>query len=380
MSTFIDIHSLHTVPPSNINRDDTGAPKSAIFGGVPRHRVSSQAWKRAIRKDFETYLDPATLGIRTRRIGQVVTKRAQILDPALSVEEVEDRLIAAFAALKWKITPEDLKVDKDTGETAERKTGATSGYLAFLSQHQLDRLAEYLVTTEKTSFSKKDLGAILNTSQSIDIALFGRMIADSAEFNVDAAAQVAHAISVHEGSIESDFYTAVDDEIEDTGEETGAGMIGTIELTSSTLYRYATVNLDALIANLGNGDAGVAAAVAFVRSFINSMPTGKQNSFANRTLPEVTVVRIRTDRPVSFVNGFETPVIAATGTDRRLEATKRLVAEARAIDTAYGTDGIVFDQHVALGNLAEPLESLGTASTVADLLAALEATLPRYVK
>src|SRR5690606_3506822 len=86
---------------------------------------------------------------------------------------------------------------------------------------------------------------------SVAIALFGRMVADVADINVDAAVQVAHALSVHRVDNESDYYTAVDDE--NTDDETGAGMIGTVDFNSATLYRYAALGVHQLAATLGEG-------------------------------------------------------------------------------------------------------------------------------
>lgn len=172
-------------------------------------------------------------------------------------------------------------------------------------------------------------------------------------------------------------YTAVDDSLEK--DESGAGMIGTVELTSSTLYRFATVDLNALAKNLGDNEATVQAATSFVKSFINSMPTGKQNTFANRTLPEAVIVRVRTDRPISFVNAFESPVRATGDVDRRLVAAQALAAEASAIDEMYGADSIVFSQYTALNSLAPALEDLGQSTTVHALLEALATELPSHL-
>ena len=95
MTLVLDIHALHTLPPSNINRDDTGAPKSAVFGGVPRHRVSSQSWKRAIRRDFESTLGPEQVGFRTKRVADLVADRVQELTKAEGEEWDRERALDA---------------------------------------------------------------------------------------------------------------------------------------------------------------------------------------------------------------------------------------------------------------------------------------------
>lgn len=369
MTTYIDIHAQHTLPPSNINRDDTGAPKTAYYGGVQRQRVSSQAWKRAIRKDFPSYIDVAKIGERTRRVGQLVLEKVLEHQPNADVAELEKSLVASFKQLSWKLeTPKSKEEVEETEYPYVR-----SSYLAFFSKQQIEKLADALSKVEAGGkIDKKTLTQILDAEQSVDIALFGRMIADAPDFNVDAAVQVAHAISVHESTSEHDYYTAVDDVIEDKGVETGAGMIGTIEFTSSTLYRYATVNLDALAENLGDRQAAKESAVAFVQAFINSQPTGKQNSFANQTLPELVLVSIRSDRPISYVNAFEEPVVASVG--RRSAAAEKLVSEAKAIETDYGFKA---DKTFVLGigEAKQIAADLGEATTFPEIKAKLEAAL-----
>lgn len=372
MTTFIDIHALQTVPPSNLNRDETGRPKTAIFGGTVRHRVSSQAWKRAIRKDFAHLLSPEQIGLRTRRIVDEVIRRAHEIDPGVDDDRIEKQLIAAFKTLKWDLKKEDPKDEE--GDHPDVAPRARSGYLAFLSPHQFDTLTRLVLDQQEgEKFKKADLVRAINTDQSVDIALFGRMLADVPDFNVDAAAQVAHAISVHEAAVESDYFTAVDDAIEQAGEETGAGMIGTIELTSSTLYRYATVDLDGLTSNLGLASVAVDAVIAFVQAFIESMPTGKQNTFANRTVPEAVLVRVRTDRPVSLVNAFEEAVTGDSGEGRRQEALTRLADEALNIDEVYGTEPQA-SYVMTIAPLSAP-DELGEHVTLPQLLERLRGEL-----
>lgn len=206
--------------------------------------------------------------------------------------------------------------------------------------------------------------------------MFGRMIADDGAYNVDAAVQVAHAIGIHNSTPDFDYFTAVDDLAEE-GEETGAGMIGTVQMMSSTLYRYATVNLKGLEENLGSAEVARQAAAQFIEAFIASMPTGKINTFANQTLPELVYVAIRDTRPVSLVNAFETPVLEETrggyeagakdeAKSRRSVAAVRLAQEARDVQEVYG-----FKPQAAfvlgLGDLAEPFEGLTEKTTLAEL-------------
>lgn len=375
MALFIDCHALQTVPPSNINRDDTGAPKSALFGGVQRHRVSSQAWKRAIRKDFGTYLTADQLGTRTKRVVSKVVEEIIAFGgtETWSESRAAEAAEAAFSAVGLKVAKPKAKKAKDGQEEAGADPStemAETGYLLFLSTQQIKKLAQAIVNSDGAKLDKKKAKELLDNEHSIDIAMFGRMVADAPDYNVDAAVQVAHAIGVSGSEPEFDYFTAVDDEVE-RAEETGAGMIGTVQMMSSTLYRYATVNLDGLTKNLGHGEAAVDAAVAFVQSFIRSMPSGKQNTFANNTLPEVVVVSLREDRPVSWVNAFEEPVPADVVRGRRREAARKLAAEATSLDRMYDTAPRRI-WVLSLAELADSLAELGDATTRSAMLDALK--------
>lgn len=324
--TFIDIHILQTVPPSNINRDDTGTPKTATYGGVRRARVSSQAWKRATRLAFDEYLDSADLGVRTRRVVDLLAERISSREPALAERAAE----LATATLK-QVGLEVKSPKKDA--TPE------SGYLVFLSRAQVESLAGAAIEAANAddvgnALKEAKVKDLADREHSVDIALFGRMVADQADINVDAAAQVAHAISVHPVETEFDYFTAVDDR--NTEEETGAGMIGTVEFNSSTLYRYATVDVNRLADNLGDATATRRAVEAFLPAFVRSMPTGKQNTFANRTLPEGIVVQVRHSQPINLVGAFEHPVWDPEAASRVKGAAEALRDEAREIERAYG--------------------------------------------
>lgn len=280
---YVDFHVLQTVPPSCINRDDTGSPKTAIYGGVTRARVSSQAWKHAMRQAFveESLLDEEDVGKRTKKVTELVEKEIAALAPEKD------------AAKLAKKTLDNAGIKND-----EKGTKA----LFFISQAQIKALAQLAV---EECADKKEYKKALGTAPSADIALFGRMVADDPSLNFDAAAQVAHSISTHAVQNEYDYFTAVDDcQVEDNA---GAGHLGTMEYNSATLYRYATVNVMELERHL---DAKKAAEVvrSFGEAFIRSMPTGKQNTFANRTLPDAVYVTIREDQPVNLCGAFERAV------------------------------------------------------------------------
>ncbi|MCC6095444.1 MAG: type I-E CRISPR-associated protein Cas7/Cse4/CasC [Eubacterium sp.] len=300
---YLDIHAIQTLPPSNVNRDDSGSPKTAQYGGVQRARVSSQAWKRAIRQYFADHCG-ANLGVRTKRIVDYVAEQIRALDP--SVEE----------EMAMNLAEETLN---NAGIKTDKKERAAKA-LFFLGKKQATELAEAALKKET---DKKILQSILNKDPDIDIALFGRMVADDPTLNEDASAQVAHAISTHAVQTEFDYYTAMDDKAPE--DQAGAGMLGTIEYNSETLYRYANVAVHELVHQLGDKENAVSALKLFVEAFSNSMPSGKINTFANDTLPQALMVNIRADRPVSLVSAYEKPVKSHNGYVE--ESVKRLFQE-----------------------------------------------------
>lgn len=330
---FMDIYAIQTVPPSNINRDDTGSPKTAIYGGVQRARVSSQAWKRAMREMFPEFLPADRLGVRTKLAIARIAEKVRELRP----EYAEDA--EAMAEDVLQATGVKVKASTRKGETEGAKS---TEYLVFIAESELSGLAELTVSWREESAAgertaaqkKKDVSKVFHGPQAIDIALFGRMLADAPDLNTDACSQVAHAISVDRVTQEYDYFTAVDDCAPD--DNAGAGMIGTVPFDSSTLYRYATVNVDELASLVGDSEAAVEGVVAFVRAFACSMPTGKQNTFANRTLPGAIAVAFREGQPINPVTAFETPVRPREDASISQQAIERLGAELGRIETAYG--------------------------------------------
>lgn len=296
---YVDVHILQDLPPSNINRDDNGTPKQAVYGGVNRLRVSSQAWKRATRLSFQDGADKATTGVRTRRL-------AAMIEDSLRERGLDDEDAQRLAASA--VTAFGIKAGKKAEDLS---------YLLFFGRGQLAAIADALVAgapeSAKTPGPELDkqvatigVRQILGVGHPLDVALFGRMVADLPSLNVDAAVQVGHAISTHAAQTQFDYFTAVDDEQEKG--ETGAGMIGTVEFNSATLYRFATIAVPQLAANLDDHAAAVDGVTRFVDAFARSMPTGHQNSFGNRTRPSLLAVVIREDQPVNLVSAFEKPV------------------------------------------------------------------------
>lgn len=321
--TYIDVHVLQTVPPSNVNRDDTGSPKTGFFGGVRRARVSSQAWKRAARVAFNQQLDPSSVGVRSRRVVELLADEIRSQDQGIDPGKATAAAEAVLEKVGIKLKPARKKQDPQE-----------STYLLFLSRRQIENLAAVAVAVLRGSEYPPDLKKIADREHSIDIALFGRMVADLADLNVDAAVQVAHAISVHAVEDEADYFTAIDDhKSADEEQDAGAGMIGVVEFNSSTLYRYASLDLAALERNLGDPVAVRRAVQVFLDAFVTSMPTGKQNTFANRTLPDAVLVQVRDDQPVNLVGAFEEAIEARDGRVRR--AVAALARYSADLQSAY---------------------------------------------
>lgn len=355
MSTYIDVHIVQNIPPSCVNRDDTGSPKSAMYGGVKRLRVSSQAWKHVTRSFFDAHLDREDLGTRTKRVVGILAK--EIGRQAEDLENDAQKLAEeVFNAAKIKLSEPRAKKSEEASKKAKE-----SGYLLFLSNRQIAQLAELAVESARSGeeLGNKEVKKIFKSQNSIDVALFGRMVADDADLNVDAACQVAHAISTHAAENEFDFFTAVDDDKSraEEREDAGAGMMGTIEFSSATMYRYATVNLDSLHENLGDAEATLRALTSFIEAFVKTMPTGKQNTFANRTLPSMVVVQVRDDQPVSLVGAFERPVLKSDTEGFVAKSVRKLVEHEKQLEEAFG----VKPRHALVVSLEdyEGTESLG---------------------
>jgi CRISPR system Cascade subunit CasC len=370
--TIIDIHILQTLPPSNINRDDQGSPKSAFYGGVQRARVSSQAWKRAARLDFRETATDDLLGVRTKNVVGVLASTLSELEADLDAEGARELAELTLKTLGLKLSAPRVKKGQEPG-------ALEAGYLVFFSNAQLKNLARVALEAAATGepetelkARKKELKQLAKQDASIDVSLFGRMVADDTDLNIDAACQVAHALSVHAVHPEADYFTAVDDagaRNEDEAADSGAAMIGVVEFSSSTLYRYATIDVDHLQENLGSVEATKIAVKAFVRSFVTSMPSGKQNTFANRTLPDLVVVQMRDTQPVNLVGAFERPVTD----DHVRSATTELVKRSQDLDASFGTQALN-SWVVRVGDATAAADALGSVVALPQLVDEVAAT------
>lgn len=301
---FVELHLIQNFAPSNLNRDDTNNPKDCDFGGVRRARISSQCLKRATRSEkIFSEITSVDLAVRTRWMNRMI---AEALLAQGKDEEAARAVADAFASQYCKL---------DKGH---------SSVLVYLSQAELKHITDGLIThwDEITASMKngkspvveamaKDLFKNLKDRTSApDIALFGRMLAERPELNIDAACQVAHAISTHAVNMEMDFFTAVDDL--QKRDETGAGMMGVSGFNSACFYRYACIDFGQLVHNLG-GDRALARKTvdAFLRASVRAVPTGKQNSHAAQNPPSFYMTVVRDDGSAwSLANAFEKPVVA----------------------------------------------------------------------
>lgn len=351
MKTLIEIHVLQNFAPSNLNRDDTGAPKDAWFGGTRRARISSQCLKRAVREYFKEQ-NNEWVASRTKRILDELNKR---LTPKLKNLKgfSEDDLVKAIkVAISSLGSNKKVKVDK------ERKTDV----LLFLSPKEIDSLERVIADSYSDLLKKEPSAEVVqrlhdaidgeNKSRlSVDVALFGRMLAVMPEKNQDAACQVAHAISTHAVEREFDFYTAVDDlKPEDTA---GADMMGTVEFNSACFYRYAVVDWEKLNENL-QGDAELAGKglKAFLKGFVVAEPTGKQNTFAAHNQPEFVAISVcRKTAPMNLANAFETAIRVRKDESLTKVSADKLVDKAKKLQAAYGGDRQTFVLNLTETNL-----------------------------
>jgi CRISPR system Cascade subunit CasC len=288
---LIELHILQSFPVSCLNRDDVGSPKTAVFGGVQRARISSQCLKRAVRLTAAD-LAPHFQGIRSRFLKEPFTKAliAAGLDETQAIEKAQ--------AISETFSKQDAK-KPDQVTTA-----------VYLSPSEITQVAQAVAAGEDPAKAAKKVDRL----DAADIALFGRMIANDATLNVEGASMFSHALSTHKASNDIDFYSAVDDGKKDS-EDAGAGMIGTLEFTSATYYRYAAINVDLLFdeAHLGKLDLAQRKAVldAFIRAALMAVPGARKNSMNAATLPsEVLGIYKDKGQPIQLINAFEDPVKA----------------------------------------------------------------------
>jgi CRISPR system Cascade subunit CasC len=347
---FVEVHAIQNFAPSNLNRDDTGNPKDCEFGGHRRARISSQCLKRAIRlSPVFAQTTGVDVGTRTKWLIERCLRPPLVAagKPEEEVTEVLTAFVPEFAS----------KLDTKSGD--DHKTAV----LLYLGQSELDNITRALLDNwESLPGDAKKLARALvkdhkGQTSVPDIALFGRMLAEQPELGLEAACQVAHAISTHRVAMEMDFYTAVDDlKADDTA---GAGMMGFTGFNSACFYRYARIDWDQLVRNL-NGDTGLARRTVqgFLRGVAAAVPSGKQNAFAANCPPSFLLAVVRQDgMGWSLANAFEKPVYPRSDSGLVVPSVAALDAYWGRLCQVYGTG--LFVQTAALALDADlPLKNL----------------------
>jgi CRISPR-associated protein Cas7/Cse4/CasC, subtype I-E/ECOLI len=326
MSRFIQLHLLTAYPPANLNRDDQGSPKTAKMGGYDRLRVSSQCLKRTWRtSDLFQNAMANHLGARTKLLGIGIYD--QLLAGGIKDKDAKEwtKLIAGvFGALK--------KAEKDN-PLAELEIEQLV-HVSPAEQSAIQALTSKLIAEQRAP-EKDDLNLLRADQQAVDIALFGRMLASSPAFNIEAACQVAHAITVHPVVIEDDYFTAVDD-LNNGLEDMGAAHIGETRFAAGLFYAYICINKELLIKNLdGNETLANQAIHALTEAAVKVAPEGKQNSFASRAYASYALAEKGDQQPRSLSVAFLKPVNKQHD-DYAAQAISALTAQRTSFDEVYG--------------------------------------------
>lgn len=320
MSHFIQLHLLTAYPPSNLNRDDLGRPKTAIVGGAQRLRISSQSLKRHWRTSpqFEAGL-AGHLGQRTRMVPHLVEQHLL----AAGVKDKQARELAKQIGQAFG------KVEPNSDKCLETRQ------LVHLGAGQLDQimaLADTLAREDREP-NKEELVALRATSRAADIALFGRMLAEHSSDSVEAACQVAHAVTVHAAEVEDDYFTAVDD-LNAGAEHRGSAHIGEAGFGAGLFYSYACIDRQQLIDNLdGDSELAARAVASLVETMVRVSPKGKKNSYGSMTHASYVLAECGDQQPRSLVAAFYRPVVADDLVDRAAHLLER---QAACFDNAYG--------------------------------------------
>lgn len=329
MSRFLQLHILTSYPPANLNRDDMGRPKTARMGGSDRLRVSSQSLKRHWRTSdlFQQALS-GHLGIRTKMLG--VKMYESLVEAGITEKKARDwaqSIAGQFGKLK------KLKKKDQTDSLSDLEIEQLV-HISFAEQQVIDAIVATLISEQREA-SEDELKILRHEEMSADIALFGRMLASKPAFNVEAACQVAHAISVHSVVIEDDYFTAVDD-LNDGSEDAGASHIGETGFAAGLFYTYICINKELLITNLG-GDKSLAdkAVAAVTEVAVKVAPAGKQNSFGSHAYASYVMAESGDQQPRSLSVAFLKPV-GKQEEDYADEAIRALETQAKNFDAVYG--------------------------------------------
>jgi len=332
---MLEIHMLKNYPPVNLNRDDSGAPKTCFFGGVQRGRISSQCLKRSWRES-ELFRELGSVGTRTRRMPEMVSEKLREMG-------VDEAYLPIAENMLTGVANKDGKENQKGNYTAQIVLYAPEDILKLAAAVKAavdeDKSVEQFKKRKAKEFVKLVDGA-KTRPVTADIALFGRMVTSDGFRDVDAAMQVAHAISTHAINRESDYYTAVDDLLEDR-DEIGAGMMGYTDFNSCCYYEYASLDVDQLRENLQYAPDAAALVdkllPALLRAMAFSNPSGKQNTFAGQVLPALVMIECKRDKiPLSYANAYEEPVpVYGRNPQVVQKSIDQLFGEVKRMDEAY---------------------------------------------
>jgi CRISPR system Cascade subunit CasC len=346
MTRFVQLHLLTHYPPANLNRDDTGRPKTALVGDAPRLRISSQSQKRAWRTSdvFESSL-AGHLGTRTKRLGADIDEALRQKNVAeKAAKEWTQSIVRQFGALETK-EGKDLEIKQ----------------LAHFSPEELEAIWQLVdACAERNSApTEEELKLLRKPRKAVDIAMFGRMLADSPAFNVDAAIQVSHAITVHKATAEDDYFSAVDD-LNKGLKDLGAGHIGEHGYGAGLFYLYICIDHNLLLKNLG-GDAGLTrkALEAFIHAITKVSPIGMQNSFASRAYAAYVLAEKGEQQPRSLAQAFLTPVRPSEEKGMFDRAVTALTRRVENLDKVYGACAdarYIMDAENGQGSLLELID------------------------
>lgn len=349
---LIEVHMLKNFAPTNLNRDESGAPKSCMFGGVKRGRISSQCLKHSWRSSayFQEEIGKDAISIRTRKLPDIVAEKLSEANIPEDVMGIVKSQLSGIGTKDGAPNKKENKTNKKENKTNEKEN--KTAQIIMYSSSDIDAIVDYVKSTVEGKnaneveklFTKASIQAALkkNTKRSVslDMALFGRMVTSDAFANVEASMQVAHAISTNKIMMESDFFNAVDDFI-DGNEETESAILDDIDYNSSCYYLYASIDTDKLLSNMciDMDDSAYISTIIprIVETIAFTNPTGKQNSFAGHSLPSAVLVEVKDKKvPVSYANAFEIPARANINGGIVDNSIQKLAHECEKINAAYG--------------------------------------------
>ncbi len=402
---LIELHLIQNHAPSNLNRDDTGSPKEAFFGGHRRARISSQCLKRSIRKSplfreaigdesaFRTKRLFDRVEVALQELGLEAEKAAKLARAVrvLGSGKKQDR--EAEDAAKAAVSPPDAavstakprrKAKKEPKEGESEGVSAETKQLIFFGSDEVRAIAKALTDLAGPNLDGLDAMPAAELEQAIakklhpkdrtkplipvEIALFGRMTTSDAFEDVAASVQVAHAVSTNKLDHEFDYYTAVDD-LKDAaaGDDAGAGMMGDVEFNSSCYYKYFSIDWDSLLQKVGDPEVARAAVAAFIRAAALTTPTGKQNSFAAHNPPDFVMVECKPRKvPLSYANAFVDPITPRGKSDLVSESIAKLAGYVGMVGKVYALNSERF--WVATRAPKDDLASTGTRFETLDAL------------